>query len=184
MKVKKALTLLLALVCVFAMMTVSASAETLLPESYVTRNSSTLVPLKIQSVSRYGYYLNVLATTLQAGKSVTVYSPYDDPNTQNWLVYRGSDDITTVRPAGNLMLGIGYSGNGECRLVDLVGAPLSTVEINHPFSYNGAATWTLQLKAYGSVLGVNSTTCTGGYRTNWAAYKSTANNQKWYSAYA
>lgn len=114
------------------------------PEAYAmdaSLISTSANDLKDLEIHAYGTdkYLNVVGTTSSAGKNVSTYSRSGNV-TQKWYVYRGSDNITTIRPSGHLDLSIirvGESNGANCEISAITQHSLAVLQIE-PLSGNTA----------------------------------------------
>ena len=102
-----------------------------LGDTYISTSSSNLKPLEIYADGT-SKYLNVVGNSSSDGCNVSTYSRTRDI-TQQWYVYRGTDNITTIRPAGHLNLAVireGESDNANCKLGSISKNSLDVLEIN------------------------------------------------------
>lgn len=125
---------LLAIAMMVAMAAPALAAEVsplALGDTYISTSSSNLKPLEIYADGT-SKYLNVVGNYSSDGCNVSTYSRTGDI-TQQWYVYRGTDNITTIRPAGHLDLAVireGESDNANCKLGSISKNSLDVLEIN------------------------------------------------------
>ena len=124
--------LALAMMVAMAVPALAAEASPLaLGDTYISTSSSNLTQLEFYADGT-SKYLNVVGNSSSDGCNVSTYSRTGDV-TQKWYVYRGNDNITTIRPAGHLDLAIireSESDNTNCKLGSISKNSLDVLEIN------------------------------------------------------
>lgn len=173
---KLALTALL----VFTL-SISALAATF-PSNYISTSSSDLKSMKLCLVSNTNEVLNVYGSYPADGTNVTTWINTND-STQRWYIYRGGDNITTVRPKGGTLYSLSKDSANNCVLRDLTTlSEFGTVQINGPYSNNTSPTtyaWSMKLLSTSHILSSSNTSVGNGYNVNWKTTQDNT-NQIWH----
>lgn len=187
---KKLFTLTLCIIMVVAIAVPAFAAEEseqitavggiAFPESYISKSNSLRVPLKIK-VKGTSEYLNVYTSgSFGDGKSISTWSWTAD-STQKFIVYRGSDSITSIRMHDDIMYGLATSsGNCIVRYLPNVGNVNDvTITSIHNQWIGATHGWAFDLQSGGSLTATNTPTqVAGGYKVAWQNYTG-SNRQVW-----
>lgn len=190
---KKLLSILLCAALVFAMAvpafaagstenpSVARSVGIAFPGKYYSTSTSQKVALKFK-VTNTSEYLNVYSSNGIADyKQISTWS-WTGASDQKFAVYRGTDNITTIRMYDNMLYGLAKSSS-NCILRYLVGLSEDNVEITSIRSEYYAFpiyAWSFDHYSGGCLTATNTnTTVSGGKLVHWESFTSGNTRQIW-----